>query len=83
MRAFTVEAKSLESAQALYNALLAFHPDLWGSEETGYRVTVELAGGDQHVVAVLDSVQEFVTARNAGPAQVDFKGHLYTMHPGG
>jgi hypothetical protein len=82
MRAFTVEARSLESARALSNTLSAFHPDLSGSDESGYRVTVELAGGDL-VVAVLDAVQEFVTARNVGPTLVDFEGHRYTMHPAG
>jgi hypothetical protein len=42
MRAFIVEAKSLESARALSHALSDFQADMSESEGDGYRVTVEL-----------------------------------------
>jgi hypothetical protein len=64
MRAFIVEAKSFESAQALFYALSDFQADLNGSDENGYRVTVELGTNDHRVLAVLDAVQEFTTARH-------------------
>ena len=81
MRAFTVEARSLESAQALYDALSAFRPGLSGDDRAGYRVSVALPNGDRDVVAVLNAVQQFVTERNDGPAQVDLEGRGYTLHP--
>jgi hypothetical protein len=81
MRAFIVEAKSFESAQALFYALSDFQADLNGSDEDGYRVTVELGTNDHRVVAVLDAVQEFTTARHDGPAQVELGGRGYTLHP--
>jgi hypothetical protein len=81
MRAFIVEAKSLESAQALYEALSAFRADLSGSDETGYRVTVELGSNDHRVLEVLNAVQEFVSDRHDGPAQVELGGRRYTVHP--
>jgi hypothetical protein len=83
MRAFIVEAKSLESARALYGALSDFQADLSGSEGDGYRVTVELGTNDHRVLAVLDVVQEFVSARHDGPAQVELGGRRYTVHPAG
>jgi hypothetical protein len=46
MRAFVIEAMSLESARALYNALSEFHADLSASDGDGYRVTVELGSND-------------------------------------
>jgi hypothetical protein len=81
MRAFVIEAKSLESAQALYNALSEFHADLSASDGDGYRVTVELGSNDHGVLAVLDTVQEFVSARNDGPARLELGGRQYTVHP--
>jgi hypothetical protein len=53
------------------------------SEGDGYRVTVELGTNDHRVLAVLDALQEFVTARHDGPAQVELGGRRYTVHPAG
>jgi len=81
MRAFIVEARSLESARALHDALSDFRADLSGSEETGYRVTVELGTNDHRVLEVLGAVQQFVSDRRDGPAQVELGGRRYTVHP--
>jgi hypothetical protein len=82
MRAITVEAKSLESARDLYTALFAFRPALTGSDEQGYRVTVELgSGSDRQIIAILDALEEHVTERASGPARIELDGRRYTMHP--
>jgi hypothetical protein len=62
----------------LYNALSGFHVDLSGNDETGYRVTVGLEKDEHRVLAVLGAVEEFVTARNDGPALVERAGRRYT-----
>jgi hypothetical protein len=47
MRGITIDAKSLESAQALYEALSTFGPQLTGSQDKGYRVTIDLTRSDR------------------------------------
>ena len=49
MRAITVEAESVGPARSLYNALIAFHPELSGSEHEGYRVSVELGTSESRI----------------------------------
>jgi hypothetical protein len=80
MRAITVEAKSIDSARALSNALSEFAPQLSGNDEEGYRVSVEVTGSDGQIVAILDALQEHVTERESGPARVEVDGRRYTMH---
>jgi hypothetical protein len=46
MRALTVEARNLESARGLCDALSGFEPEMTGSEGDGYRVAVELGSFD-------------------------------------
>jgi hypothetical protein len=81
VQTLTVGASSLEVAQQLCIALSDFQPELIGSQEDGYGARVSLAGGDEHIVAVLDAIVGHVTARNDGPARIDFGGHKYTVHP--
>jgi hypothetical protein len=81
MQTLTVGASSLEVAQQLCIALSDFQPEVIGSKEEGYGARVSLAGGDQHIVAVLNAIVAHVAARNDGPARVDFGGRKYTLHP--
>ena len=82
MRAVTGEAKSLESARDLYNALFEYRPALTGSDDQGYRVTVELgSGSDRQIIAILDALEEHVRQRASGPARIELDGRRYTMHP--
>jgi hypothetical protein len=84
MRAITVEAKSLESARDLYNALFEFRPALTGSDAQGYRVTVELgSASDRQIIAILDALEQHVTERASGPARIELDWRRYTMHPDG
>jgi hypothetical protein len=80
MRAVTIDAKSAESALRLTDALKDFDPQLSGDDREGYRVTIDL-NQDGHVIAVLDALEEYVTAQNDGPAGVEMDGRRYTVHP--
>jgi hypothetical protein len=81
MRAFTVDARSLESAQALYTALASFHPEISGDDDEGYRVTIELGSSDREVIAVLDALQRYASERAGEPTRVELDGRRYTLHP--
>jgi hypothetical protein len=81
MRGITVEAKSLGSARRLYNALIAFHPELTGSAEEGYRVSVELGTSERRMTDILNAIEEFVTNANCGHARFNVDGRRYAMHP--
>ena len=80
MRAITVEAESVGPARSLYNALIEFHPELSGSEDKGYRVSVELGTSESRILDVLGAIEDFVTEANSGPASIDVGGRRYTMH---
>jgi hypothetical protein len=80
VRAITVEAKSLDSARNLYNSLSRFHAELLGSEEEGYRVSVELRNNDRDIVLVLDAIERYLDQRASESARVELDGHRYTMH---
>jgi hypothetical protein len=81
VRSLTIEAKSLESAQALYSALSGFRPELRAREADGYWVTVDVGGSDQEIVAVLDALVRHVSERADGPAHVVLDGRQYSVHP--
>ncbi len=79
MRAINIEARSLDSAHRLYNALSGFHPELLGSEDEGYRVSVELRNNDSDIVAVLNAIERYVNAQPSDPARIELDGRRYTM----
>lgn len=79
MRAISVEAESVGPARSLYNALIAFHPELSGGEHEGYRVSVELGTSESRILDVLSAIEEYVTEANSGPASIDVGGRRYTM----
>jgi hypothetical protein len=80
LRAITVEAESVGPARSLYNALIAFHPELSGSEDDGYSVSVELGTSESRILEVLSAIEDYVTEANSGPASVELGGRRYTMH---
>jgi hypothetical protein len=63
MRAFTIKAKSLKSAQSLFDALRRFDPALGGSSSEGYSVSVDVGASDRRILEVLDAIHEHVNAR--------------------
>ena len=69
------------AARRLYNALIEFHPELTGTAEEGYRVSVELGTSERRMTDILNAIEEFVTDAKRGPAHFDVDGHRYTMHP--
>jgi len=80
LRSLSIEARSLQSAQALYSALSSFLPELEGDDERGYRVTVPLTTNDKQVIEILDAIEQHVTERGKEPARVEIEGHHYTLH---
>ena len=76
MRSITIEARSLESAQGLYEALSEFNPVL----VEGFRVSVELGSLDHRLLSVLDAVEQYTVERNSS-AHVELDGRRYTLHP--
>jgi len=81
VRAFTVKAKSLESAQTLFNALRRFDPALDGSSSEGYSVSVDVGADSRRILEVLDAIQQYVHEGN-DMARVELDGRKYTVFPG-
>jgi hypothetical protein len=80
VRAFTVKAKSLESAQSLFDALRRFDPALEGSAGEGYSVSVDVGANDRRLLDVLDAIQQHVHERDDA-ARVELDGKNYTVYP--
>ena len=80
MRAFTVKAKNLESAQALFDALRRFDPALHGSSSEGYSVSIDVGANQRRLLDVLAAIQEHVQERQA-VARVELDGRGYTVQP--
>jgi hypothetical protein len=79
LRSLTVDAKSVQSAQALYEALSPFQPELLGDDQEGYRVNIPLSGSDCEIIDVLNVLQQHLSKRSAGLTRVQLDGHTYTM----
>ena len=60
MRAFTIKAKTLDSAQSLFDALRRFDPALAGTSSDGYSVSVDVGESDRRILEVLDAIHEHV-----------------------
>ena len=80
MRAFTIRAKNLESAQSLFDALRRFDPALEGSSSEGYCVSVDVGQSDRRILDVLQALEEHVHERH-DPTRVELDGRYYTVHP--
>ena len=81
MRSLTIEARRIESARGLCDALRKFQPELTEHSAGGYLVRVEFGESDREVLTVLDVIQDHVATRGGGPARLSLDGHSYTMHP--
>ena len=75
MRAFTIKAKSLESAQSLFDALSRFDPSL-----DGYSVSVDVDESDRRILEVLDAIHTHVE-RGPNLTRVELDGRYYSIHP--
>lgn len=80
MRAFTIKAKSLESAQSLFEALRRFDPALGGSPREGYSVSVDVSESDRRILEVLDAIHEHVEKGHT-LTRVEVDGRAYSVHP--
>ena len=79
METLTIHAASARSAQKMLAALTEFPAEL--VENDGSCMVVVNLGGDAQIVGVLNALQQYVTQRAAGAAQVEFNGNSYAMHP--
>jgi hypothetical protein len=80
MKTLTIHAASAESAREMLAALSGFRAELTEIEDS-YLIVIPLDGADAEIVGVLNALQEYVTGRADGAAQVEFNGHSYVMHP--
>jgi hypothetical protein len=78
MRAINIEAKDEASARAFCAALASFSPSFTRSEREGYTVSVDVAGGDEQIVALLNALEKHVKERAATGELGD---HPYVIHP--
>jgi hypothetical protein len=80
MRTFMIEAKSLQSAQSLFEALRRFDPALVGSPRDGYTVSVDVGESDRRILEVLDAIHEHVEKGHT-LTRVELDGRAYTVPP--
>ena len=78
MRAFTIKAKTLDSAQSLFDALRRFDPVL--ALERGYSVSVDVGESDRRILEVLDAIHEHVE-KGHSLTRVELDGRHYTHQP--
>ena len=77
MRAFTIRAKTLESAQSLFDALRRFDPLL---ESEAYSVSVDVGESDRRILEVLDAIHTHVETGHS-LVRVQLDGRHYSIHP--
>jgi hypothetical protein len=80
MRAFTIKAKTRESAQSLFEALRRFDPALGGNSRDGYLVSVDVGGNDRRILEVLDAIHEHVE-KGHNLTRIELDGRKYTVYP--
>ena len=80
MEPLTIHAASPETGRAMLAALSTFRAELIETAEGCY-VVVTLDRDDREIVAVLETLEEYVTLRRDGPARLDLSGKIYTLHP--
>jgi hypothetical protein len=78
MRRFMIEAKSLQSAQSLFEALRRFDPALGGSPRDGYIVSVDVSESDRRILEVLDAIHDRVEKGDT-LTRVELDGRPYTV----
>jgi hypothetical protein len=73
VRAFTIKAKSLESAQSLFGALSRFDPILHG-----YSVSVDVGKGDRRIPEMLDAIHRHVEKGGTASPESSWTGGTTT-----
>ena len=81
MRTLWIEAASREAADSLSAALVAFRPDVLDQDVENPVVRVQVSGGNDEIVALLNAIQAYVTSRAQGPAVIGLDGRTYVMEP--
>lgn len=76
----TIQAASPDSARRMVVALSRFHPSC---AEDGSEVIVGLSGEKGELVAVLDALEAYVTARETGPTRLRLDGRSYVLEADG
>jgi hypothetical protein len=80
MQSLTIEAVTPDTAFALRDALSGFRAELRVTEEGRSYVEVTLGQNDRKFVEVLNAIEDYVTRRAAGPAQIGLNGREYALH---
>jgi hypothetical protein len=80
VRAFTIKAKSLESAQSLFDALRRFDPALERTSSDGYSVSVNVGESERRILEVLDAIHEHVE-KGHSLTRLELDGRQYTILP--
>ena len=81
MRTLSIETDSSESAHDLCGALAGFGAEVLDGENGGAAVRVRLVGSSGDIVALLNVIQDYVSARSTGPALIEMDGRSYLMDP--
>ena len=81
MKTLTIKATSEESARGFLSGLTGFDAELLQGEDGSYLVEIALGGPDVEIVAVLNALEDYVSRRGEGPAEVDLSGRSYKLHP--
>ena len=81
MQTLTIKAVSLESAQGFLDGLAGFPAQLREDEPGVYTVEVTMGSTNQEIVQVLNALENYVTHRGEGPAEVGILGRSYKLHP--
>ena len=80
MQTLTIKATTLDSAHGFMAGLAGFEAQLVEAEGS-YLVEIQVGRGDSAIIAVLNALEDYVTHRAAGPAEVGLAGRTYQLHP--
>ena len=78
MGTLSIEAATPDSARGLCTALESFGAEL-DERPTGPVVQVALTGRRDEIVAVLHTIQEYVTSRPSGTTRIGLDGRTYLL----
>lgn len=81
MQTLTIKAVTLESARGFMSGLSGFDAELTSADDGSYLVEIALGRGDCEIVALLNALEDYVSHRGGGPAEVALSGRTYTLHP--
>jgi hypothetical protein len=80
VRAFTIKARTLDSAQSLFDALRRFDPALGGIASDGYSVSLDVGESDRRILEVLDAIHTHVE-KGHSLVRVQLDGRHYSINP--